>query len=157
MYLFKQIRVEKDTVLVGKAGSEDLDHLARQGYLQVLDIMPTALKDKSLPRRVRAAGMKYRHIPVEDCDLESCRIEETRVMEFFRYLIALGETPVIINTDDEVLGISLIMLGKGFWRGHPPAEVIRSIESLGISLKGRRDIRRFLREFYNHYRKKLLP
>jgi len=157
MYLFKQIRVEKDTVLVGKAASEDLDHLARQGYEQVLDIMPAALRDKGLVRRVRAAGMKYRHIPVEECDLKTCHIEEERVMDFFRYLSAQKEAPIIINTDDEALGISLVMLAKVFWKGEPARELIRSIEALGISLKGRRDIKHFIRDFYEHYRRKMLP
>jgi protein tyrosine phosphatase (PTP) superfamily phosphohydrolase (DUF442 family) len=156
MYLFKQIKVEKDAVLVGKAATEDLDNLTRQGYQEVLDIMPRALKDKGLARRVRSAGMIYRHIPVEDCNLESCHIEEEEVVRFFQYLMHHGQGPVIINTDDEVLGISLILLNKGFGEGRPQGEVIRSIEELGISLKGRKDIRRFIRDFYKHYQKKLI-
>lgn len=155
LYLFKQIRVEEHTVLVGKAGAEDLAGLARQGYKEVLDIMPKALKDKDLARRVKEAGMKYLHIPVEECDLKSCRIEEERVKDFFRYLAKRGETPIIVHTDDEVLGISLVMLADVFEKGEPSRTLIRSLETLGISLRGRRDIKRFIRDFYEHYRKAL--
>ncbi|MEW6188040.1 MAG: hypothetical protein AB1585_20150 [Thermodesulfobacteriota bacterium] len=156
MYLFKQIKVDKDTVLVGKAGEEDLEHLRHQGYQKVLDIMPTALKDKRLPRKVRSAGMVYHHIPVEDCDLESCQLEEKQVARFFQYLVSHGQSPIIINTDDEVLGISLMVLAKVFGEGKPQREVLRSLEALGVSLTGRKDIRRLLADFYGHYKKKLI-
>jgi protein tyrosine phosphatase (PTP) superfamily phosphohydrolase (DUF442 family) len=155
MYLLKQVKVEKDAVLVGKPKPEDLTNLRQQGYLKVLDIMPTALKDKELARRVRSVGMIYHHIPVESCDLESCRIEDDWVVRFFNYLVKHGQAPMIINTDDETLGISLVTLSGLFLEGRPYQEVIRSVEALGISLRGRKDIKRFIREFYAHYKGKL--
>lgn len=156
MYLFKQVKVEKDTVLVGKSKPEDLINLFQQGYQKVLDIMPTALKDRGLARRVRSSGMSYHHIPVEACDLESCHIEDDRVLRFFRYMVRYGQGPIIINTDDETLGISLVMLTNLFLEGKPYQEVIRSIEILGFPLRGRKDIKRFIRDFYKHYKRKLI-
>ncbi len=156
MYLLKQVKVEKDAVLVGKPKPEDLTSLRQQGYQKVLDIMPQALKDKGLPRRVRSAGLSYLHIPVEDCDLESCHIEDDSVVRFFQYLVRHGLEPMIINTDDETLGISLILLSGLFLEGRPYQEVIRSVEALGISLRGRKDIKRFIRDFYAHYKRKLI-
>ena len=152
MYLFKQVKVEKDMILVGKPKPEDIVNLRQQGYLKVLDIMPAALKDKGLARRVRLAGLSYYHIPVESCDLESCHLEDDWVVRFFRYLVRHGQEPMIINTDDETLGISLVILSGYFLEGKPYQEVIRSVEALGISLRGRKDIKRFIRDFYGHYR-----
>jgi protein tyrosine phosphatase (PTP) superfamily phosphohydrolase (DUF442 family) len=156
MYLLKQVKVEKDAVLVGKPKPEDLTNLRQQGYLKVLDIMPMALKDKGLARRIRSAGLSYLHIPVETCDLESCHIEDDWVARFFQYLVRHGQEPMIINTDDETLGISLVLLSGLFLEGKPYQEVIRSVEALGISLKGRKDIKRFIRDFYTHYKRKLI-
>jgi hypothetical protein len=156
MYLFKQVKVEKDMILIGKPRPEDLVNLFQQGYQKVLDIMPLALKDKGLARRVRSTGMSYYHIPVESCDLESCHIEDDWVARFFQYLVRHGQDPMIINTDDETLGISLVMLSALFLEGKPYQEVIRSVEALGVSLKGRKDIKRFIRDFYKHYLGKLL-
>jgi protein tyrosine phosphatase (PTP) superfamily phosphohydrolase (DUF442 family) len=156
MYLLKQVKVEKDAVLVGIPKPEDLTNLRQQGYLKVLDIMPKALKDQGLARRVRATGMSYLHIPVETCDLESCQIEDEWVARFFRYLVRHGREPMIINTDDETLGISLVLLSNLFLEGKPYQEVIRSVEALGISLKGRKDIKRFIRDFFAHYKRKLI-
>ena len=152
MYLFKQIKVEKDTILVGRPTEGDLANLFQQGYQKVLDIMPTALKDKGLARRVRASGMSYTHIPVEVCDLESCRIDEGWVVRFFRYLTRFCDSPMIINTDDETLGISLVVLSNLFLEGKPYQKVIEAIESLGFPLKGRKEIKGFLRDFYKHYK-----
>ncbi|MBI4766852.1 MAG: hypothetical protein HY787_20035 [Deltaproteobacteria bacterium] len=156
MYLLKQVKVEKDAVLVGKPKPEDLTNLRQQGYLKVLDIMPMALKDKRLAGRVRSAGLSYQHIPVETCDLESCHIEDEWVVRFFQYLVRHGQEPMIINTDDEILGISLVLLSGLFLEGKPYQEVIRSLEALGVSLRGRKDIKRFIREFYAHYKGKLI-
>jgi hypothetical protein len=63
---------------------------------------------------------------------------------------------MIINTDDETLGISLVLLSGLFLEGKPYQEVIRSLEALGVSLRGRKDIKRFIREFYAHYKRKLI-
>jgi protein tyrosine phosphatase (PTP) superfamily phosphohydrolase (DUF442 family) len=156
MYLFKQVKVEKDMILIGKPKPEDLDNLIQQGYEKVLDIMPMALKEKGLARSVRSAGMSYHHIPVESCDLESCHLEDDWVVRFFRYLVRHGQEPMIINTDDETMGISLVTLSALFLEGKPYQEIIRSIEALGVSLKGRKDIKRFIREFYAHYKGKLI-
>jgi len=156
MFLLKQVKVEKDAVLVGKPKPEDLISLRQQGYLKVLDIMPKALKDKGLARRARSAGLSYLHIPVEDCDLESCHIEDESVVRFFHYLVRQGPEPMIVNTDDGTLGISLVLLAGLFLEGKPYQEVIRSVEVLGISLRGRKDIKRFIRDFYGHYKRKLL-
>lgn len=154
MYLFKQVKVEKDMILIGKPKPEDLDNLIQQGYQKVLDIMPLALKDKALARRVRSTGMSYHHIPVESCDLESCHLDDDWVVRFFRYLVRHGQEPMIINSDDETLGISLVMLSALFLEGQPYQEIIRSVEALGVSLKGRKDIKRFIRDFYKHYQGK---
>lgn len=154
MYLYKQVKVEKDTILVGRPGEGDLANLAYQGYRQVLDIMPTPLKEKGLARLVRAAGMGYTHIPVEACDLESCHLEEDSVVRFFRYMIRHGQSPMVINTDDEVLGISLVVLSNLFMEGHPYQKIIRTIEELGFPLRGRKDLKRFIREFSEQYKGK---
>ncbi len=156
MYLLKQVKVEKDMILIGKPKPEDLTNLRQQGYQKVLDIMPLALKEKGLARQVRSAGLSYLHIPVESCDLESCHIEDDWVVRFFRYLVHHGQEPLIINTDDETLGISLVMLSGSLLEGKPYQEVIRSVEALGFSLRGRKDIRRFIRDFYSHYKRKLI-
>jgi hypothetical protein len=156
MYLFKQVKIEKDAVWVGRPMPEDLAGLYQQGFGKVLDIMPAALKDKGLARAVRAAGMSYLHIPVEDCDLETCHIEEDWVVRFFRFWIRHGREPVIINTDDESLGISLVVLTNSFLEDKPYREAFRSIEEAGISLRGRKDIKRFIRDFYRHYKGKKL-
>lgn len=156
MYLFKQIKVEKDAIWIGRPKPEDLVGLSQQGYLNVLDIMPSALKDKGLARRSRATGMGYHHIPVEACDLESCHIEADWVARFFRFMNRCCQNPIIINTDDETLGISLVMLTGFFLKGKPYQEVFRAIEGLGISLRGRKDIKRFIRDFYKHYQGKQL-
>jgi protein tyrosine phosphatase (PTP) superfamily phosphohydrolase (DUF442 family) len=156
MYLFKQVKVEKDMILIGKPKPEDLTNLRQQGYEKVLDIMPMALKEKGLAGRVRSRGMSYHHIPVESCDLESCHLDDDWVVRFFRYLVRHGQEPMIINTDDETLGISLVMLSALFLEGQPYQEIIRSLEALGFSLKGRKDIKRFIRDFYRHYQGKLI-
>jgi|WetSurMetagenome_2_1015567.scaffolds.fasta_scaffold322801_2 hypothetical protein len=155
MYLFKQIKVEKDTILVGRPLEGDLINLFQQGYQKVLDIMPTALKDKTLARRVRAAGMSYTHIPVEVCDLESCKIDEDWVVRFFRFMTRFSQSPMIINTDDETLGISLVVLSSMFLDGKPYQQVFQAVERLGFSLKGRKEIKGFIRDFYTHYKKQL--
>ena len=64
MYFFKQVKLEKDALLLGQPQEEDLVALSRQGYKLVLDIMPTALRDRRLPRVARKAGLKYVPIPV---------------------------------------------------------------------------------------------
>jgi protein tyrosine phosphatase (PTP) superfamily phosphohydrolase (DUF442 family) len=155
MYLFKHIKIEKDSVLVGRPKEADLAHLFLQGYQTVLDIMPAALKDKKLARRVRAEGMSYHHIPVEECDLESCHIEDEWVVQFFRF-VTRSQGPIIINTDDEVLGISLIMLINFFMEKRPWRQIIGAIEDLGISLKGRKDIKRFIGDFYKQYHSRMV-
>jgi hypothetical protein len=155
MYLFKQVKVEKDTILVGRPTEGDLVNLFQQGYQKALDIMPAALKDKGLARRVRAAGMSYTHIPVEVCDLESCKIDEDWVVRFFRHMTRFSQSPMIINTDDETLGISLVVLSSMFLDGKPYQRVIEAVESLGFPLKGRKEIKRFIRDFYTHYKNQL--
>ncbi len=157
MFVFKQIRIEKDAVLIGKPAPEDLKNLARQGYRAVVDIMPSALKDQNLARAVRSAGMAYRHIPVEDCDLESCHLEEASVVGFYRYMTTHGGEPLILYTDDEVLGLSLVLLTQMFREGRNFRDWKRAVEALGVSLRGRRDIRRFIQDFYRHYRPQALP
>jgi len=154
MYLFKQVKVEKDTILIGRPKTEDLDNLSRQGYQRVLDIMPKALKDKGLARRVKAAGMNYTHIPVEVCNEESCKIEEEWVARFFRFITRSNQAPLIINTDDETLGVSLVILSNLFLEGKSYQKIIQAIELLGLSLKGRKEIKRFIRNFYDHYQGK---
>jgi protein tyrosine phosphatase (PTP) superfamily phosphohydrolase (DUF442 family) len=155
MYLFKQVKVEKDTILVGKPLKGDLANLFQQGYQKVLDIMPSALKEKGLARLVRTAGMTYTHIPVEVCDLESCQIDEDWVVRFSRYMNRFSHSPLIINTDDETLGISLVILSNLFRDGKPYQQVIQAVESLGFSLKGRKEIKRFIRIFYTHHKKQI--
>jgi hypothetical protein len=152
MYLLKHIKLDKDSILIGRPKAEDLAHLAGQGYKLVLDIMPEALKDKGLARRVRAAGMRYSHIPVESCDLSSCRIDEPWVVKFSRFINTSDQYPFIINTDDEALGLSLMVMARLFLVGTPARGVIQAIEKLGLSLKGRKDIKRFINEYYRHYR-----
>ena len=154
MYLLKQVKVEKDTILIGRPKTEDLDNLSRQGYQRVLDIMPKALKDKGLARRVKAAGMNYTHIPVEVCNEESCKIEEEWVARFFRFITRSNQAPLIINTDDETLGVSLVILSNLFLEGKSYQKIIQAIELLGLSLKGRKEIKRFIRNFYEHYQGK---
>ncbi|MBI5606838.1 MAG: hypothetical protein HY879_26200 [Deltaproteobacteria bacterium] len=156
MYLFKQIKVAKDAIWIGRPKNEDLDSLFQQGYQKILDIMPSALKDKGLARRARGAGMGYHHIPVEACDQDSCHIEAEWVPRFFRFMKRSCQGPIIINTDDETLGVSLLVLANYFLEGKPYQEVIRSVEEMGILLKGRRDIKRFLRDFYKKYPNKQL-
>ena len=151
MFLFKQIKIEKDTVLVGRPSSEDLIFLSQQGYELVLDIMPSALKDKRLARQVRNVGMRYHHIPVEVCDQESCYLKDEWVSQFFRFMVR-AQGPVIINTDDESLGISMVVLSNHFSAGKPFSDVFRAIESLGFSLKGRKDIKKFIKDYYRHDR-----
>ncbi len=152
MYLLKHIKLDKDAILIGRPKAEDLAGLAGQGYRMVLDIMPEALKDKGLARKVRAVGMKYSHIPVESCDLSACRIDEPWVVKFSRFVNTSDQYPFIINTDDEALGLSLMVMAKLFLQGTPARGVIQAIEKLGLSLKGRKDIKRFITEYYQHYR-----
>ena len=154
MYLLKQVKVEKDTILVGRPKSEDLENLSRQGYERVLDIMPKALKDKGLARRVKTVGMHYTHIPVEVCNEDSCKIEEAWVVRFFRFINRSNQSPMIINTDDETLGISLVILSNLILEGQSYQQIIKAIEILGISLKGRKEVKRFIRDFYDHYQRK---
>ena len=152
MYFFKQVKLEKDAILLGRPRPEDLVQLSKQGYKMVLDIMPAALLDKELARKVRRAGMRYSHIPVEECDLEACRIDDGHVFNFSKFVTRCCHGPFIINTDDEALGLSLILLANGFLGGEPATAVINKIETLGFSLKSRKDIKRFIRDFYRHYR-----
>lgn len=152
MYLLKHIKLDKDSILIGRPKPEDLSSLAGQGYRLVLDILPEALRDKGLARRVRAAGMQYQAVPVESCDLTSCQIDEPWVVKFSRFVNTSDQYPFIINTDDEALGLSLMVMAKLFLLGTPAREVIRFIEKLGLSLKGRKDIKRFINEYYRHYR-----
>jgi protein tyrosine phosphatase (PTP) superfamily phosphohydrolase (DUF442 family) len=154
MYLLKQVKVEKDTILVGRPKTEDLENLSRQGYLRVVDIMPKALKDKGLARQVRTAGMDYSHIPVEICNEESCAIDENWVLRFSKFINRYDQVPMIINTDDESLGVSLVVLSNLILEGRSFPEIIEAIEALGISLRGRKEIRRFIRQFFDHYRRK---
>jgi protein tyrosine phosphatase (PTP) superfamily phosphohydrolase (DUF442 family) len=150
MYLLKQVKVEKDTIMVGRPKTEDLENLSRQGYQRVVDIMPKVLKDKGLARKVRAVGMDYSHIPVEVCREESCEIAEEWVLRFFKFINRHGQLPMIINTDDETLGISLVVLSNLIPEGKSYPEIIKAIEVLGISLKGRKEIKRFVRQFHDH-------
>jgi protein tyrosine phosphatase (PTP) superfamily phosphohydrolase (DUF442 family) len=152
MYFLKQVKLEKDALLLGQPQEQDLTALSRQGYKHLVDIMPTALRDRRLPRLARKAGLKYVQIPVEECDLESCRIDDDRVVTFSKFVNQCCHGPFIINTDDEKLGISLVMLANGFLRGEKAQEIIKKIESLGFALKGRKDIKRFIRDFYRHYK-----
>jgi protein tyrosine phosphatase (PTP) superfamily phosphohydrolase (DUF442 family) len=157
MYLLKQVKVEKDTIMVGRPKAEDLENLSRQGYQRVVDIMPKALKDKGLARKVKSAGMEYNHIPVEVCGVESCRIDENWVLRFSKFINRYDQVPMIINTDDETLGVSLVVLSNLIRDGKSLPEIIRAIESLGISLKGRKEVRQFMRTFYNHHPQKQIP
>jgi protein tyrosine phosphatase (PTP) superfamily phosphohydrolase (DUF442 family) len=154
MYLLKQVKVEKDTIMVGRPKDEDLENLSRQGYQRVLDIMPKALEDKGLARKVKSAGMEYDHIPVEVCEEESCRIDENWVLRFSKFINRYDQVPMIINTDDETLGISLVVLSNLIREGKSLPEIIKAIEGLGISLKGRKEIRQFMKTFYNHHPQK---
>jgi protein tyrosine phosphatase (PTP) superfamily phosphohydrolase (DUF442 family) len=154
MYLLKQVKVEKDTIMVGRPKAEDLENLFRQGYQRVVDIMPKALKDKGLARKVKSVGMEYNHIPVEVCEEESCRIDENWVQRFSKFINRYDLVPMIINTDDETLGISLVVLSNLIRDGKSLPEIIKAIEGLGISLKGRREIKRFIRTYYSHHLQK---
>jgi protein tyrosine phosphatase (PTP) superfamily phosphohydrolase (DUF442 family) len=156
MYLLKQVKVEKDTIMVGRPKSEDLENLSREGYQRVLDIMPKALKDKGLARRVKAAGMAYTHIPVEICDEENCTIDEAWVVRFARFINLHDEIPMIINTDDETLGVSLVVLSNLMTKGQSLPNILKAIEALGMSLKGRREIKRFLKTYYDHHQRKAI-
>jgi protein tyrosine phosphatase (PTP) superfamily phosphohydrolase (DUF442 family) len=156
MYYFKQVKLEKDALMLGQPQERDLEVLSRQGYRLVLDIMPQALRDRSLARKARKAGMRYVQIPVEECDLESCRMDEDRVVKFSRFVNQCCHGPFVINTDDEKLGIGLMVLANGFLRGETASQVVKKIESLGFALKGRKDIKRFIRDFYRHYKTKAL-
>ena len=151
MYLLKHIKLDKDSILIGRPQPEDLAGLTAQGYRLILDIMPEALRDKGLARQVRAAGMKYTAIPVESCNLSTCSIDEPWVVKFSRFVNTSNQYPFILNTDDEALGLSLMVMAKLFLLDTPAPEVIRFIEKLGQSLKGRKDIKRFISEYYRHY------
>jgi hypothetical protein len=48
-----------------------------------------------------------------------------------------------------------VVLSNMFPEGKPSQKVIEAIESLGFSLKGRKEIKRFIRDFYTHYKKQL--
>jgi protein tyrosine phosphatase (PTP) superfamily phosphohydrolase (DUF442 family) len=154
MYLLKQVKVEKDTIMVGRPKSEDLENLFRQGYQRVLDIMPKALKEKGLARRVKAAGMAYTHIPVEVCDEERCTIAEEWVVRFSRFINRHDQIPMILNTDDETLGVSLVVLSNLMTKGESLPRIIKAIEALGLSLKGRREVKQFIKRYYDHHRSK---
>ena len=154
MYLLKQVKVEKDTIMVGRPKNEDLENLYRQGYQRVVDIMPKALRDKGLARKVRAAGMEYSPIPVEVCNEDSCEIDEGWVLRFSKFINRNDQVPMIINTDDETLGISLVVLSNLIPEGRSFSDIIKAIQSLGISLKGRKELKRFIRAFYDHQRRK---
>ena len=138
MYLFKQVKVEKDAIWVGRPKADDLAGLFQQGYDHILDIMPEALRDKGLARRARAAGMRYHRIPVEDCDLESCHIEEDWVVRFFRFMNRCCQGSIIINTDDETLGISLVVLTSFFLKGKPVSRGTTGYRRIGDCLKGQK-------------------
>ena len=159
MYLLKHIKLDKNSILIGRPREEEWTLLAHQGYRMVLDILPPELRDKGLAKRVKAAGMKYTPIPVESCDLASCQIDEPWVVKFSRFVNTSDQYPLILNTDDEALGLSLMVMAKLFLLDTPAPEVIRFIEKLRQSLKGRKDIKRFINEYYRHYHpaRKRLP
>ena len=153
MYLLKHIKLDKDSILIGRPKEEEWTSLADQGYRMVLDILPPELRDKGLAKRVKAAGMKYTPIPVESCDLASCQIDEPWVVKFSRFIRVSDQYPFILYTDDETLGLSLVVLANLFPTGASAADVIQAVEKLDRPLKGRPDIKRFLTEYYRHYRK----
>jgi hypothetical protein len=101
---------------------------------------------------VKAAGMKYTPIPVESCDLASCQIDEPWVVKFSRFIRGSDQYPFILYTDDETLGLSLVVLANLFPTGASAGDVIQAVEKLDRPLKGRPDIKRFLTEYYRHYR-----
>ena len=94
MYLLKHIKLDKDSILIGRPKEEEWTSLAQQGYRMVLDILPAELRDKGLAKRVKAAGMKYTPIPVESCDLASCRIDEPWVVKFSRFIRDSDQYPL---------------------------------------------------------------
>jgi hypothetical protein len=153
MYLLKHIKLDKDSILIGRPREEEWTSLTGQGYRMVLDILPSELRDKELAKRVRAAGLKYTAIPVESCDLASCQIDEPWVVKFSRFIRRSDQYPFILYTDDETLGLSLVVLANLFPTGASAGDVIRAVEKLNRPLKGRPDIKRFLNEFYRHYRR----
>jgi len=153
MYFLKHIKLDKDSILIGRPREEEWTSLAHQGYRMVLDILPPELRDKGLAKRVKAAGMKYTPIPVESCDLASCQIDEPWVVKFSRFIRGSDQYPFILYTDDETLGLSLVVLANLFPTGASAGDVIRAVEKLDRPLKGRPDIKRFLNEYYRHYRK----
>ena len=152
MYLLKHIKLDKDSILVGRPREEEWASLADQGYRMVLDILPPELRDKSLAKRVKAAGMDYTPIPVESCDLASCKIDEPWVVKFSRFILTSNQYPFILYTDDETLGLSLVVLANLFPEGASARDVVMAVEELGRPLKGRPDIKRFVNDFYRHYR-----
>ena len=152
MYLLKHIKLDKDSILVGRPKEEEWASLAGQGYRLVLDILPPELREKGLAKRVKAAGMQYKPFPVESCDLSSCQIDEPWVVKFSRFILSSDQYPFILYTDDETLGLSLVVLAKLFPTGASAGDVIRAVEKLSRPLKGRPDIKRFIAEFYRHYR-----
>jgi hypothetical protein len=70
-------------------------------------------------------------------------------------MMRFARNPMVINTDDETLGITLVVLSSMFPEGKPYSQVFQAVERLGFSLKGRKEIKRFVRDFYGHYKKQL--
>jgi hypothetical protein len=153
MYLLKHIKLDKDSILVGRPREEEWASLADQGYRMVLDILPPELRDKGLAKRVKAVGMTYTPIPVESCDLSSCQIDEPWVVKFSRFILSSNQYPFILYTDDETLGLSLVVLANLFPEGASAGDVVRAVEKLGRPLKGRPDIKRFINEYFRHFRR----
>jgi protein tyrosine phosphatase (PTP) superfamily phosphohydrolase (DUF442 family) len=152
VYLLKHIKLDKDSILVGRPREEEWASLADQGYRMVLDILPPELRDKALAKRVKAAGMNYTFIPVESCDLASCKIDEPWVVKFSRFILSSNQYPFILYTDDETLGLSLVVLANLFPEGASARDVVLAVEELGRPLKGRPDIKRFINEYFRHFR-----
>ncbi len=148
MGVYKEIRFDGHTVLVGFPRETDLEKLKKMGYEVIIDIEAREREGSLLARWAQEHGLRYIPIRIGECDFTQCEIDDERVIEWFRLTDELRE-PYILSTHDETLGVLLVIIHQALHQGHDHQWIKKRFESLGYSL--RPDLEGFFRKFWAHY------
>ncbi|WP_456431576.1 hypothetical protein [Thermosulfuriphilus sp.] len=145
MGIYKEIRFDGHTVLVGFPQEKDLEKLKAMGYQVIVDIEPGP---KPLAQWAERHDLKYIPLEIGQCDFSKCDLNDQRILDWLNFTDQLKE-PYILSTHDEALGVLLVIIHQALCQGHGRFWIEDRFQSLGYGL--RPDLRRFLEDFWAHY------
>ncbi len=139
------VRITEALAVGPQPSQEDIQHLAEEGYLTVINLRIPGEKDMEISPEdegeiVRANGLRYSHIPVFMDDIHD---EE---VDMFRHDLKQLMGPVYVHCGTEPRAAAFAMMHYGVELGLSPEAVFQKAGQLGLDLGGEK-MRDFMRRY----------